>query len=119
MTDRREFPNAVKRAAYKRANNHCQQCTALLCVGKFHYDHVNPDQMGGEPTLENCQVLCSNCHQEKTSKRDIPTIAKAKRRESRHIGAYRPRHVMPGSRRHFLKRKLDGTTVIRDTGERV
>ena len=35
--------------------------------------------MGGEPTLENCEVLCVNCDSEQTYKKDIPAIAKSKR----------------------------------------
>ena len=93
--NRREFPRAVKRAAYKRANGHCEKCTAELYTGKFHYDHDNPNAMTGEPTLENCVVLCLACHKVKTTTVDVPRIAKAKRNEARHIGAERPKKAWP------------------------
>ena len=75
---RREFPNRVKALAFERANGQCEKCTARLVVGKFAYDHVIADALGGEPTLENCAVLCVSCHGEKTPS-DTTMAAKIKR----------------------------------------
>lgn len=114
MTRRREFPAKVKVAAYERSGGRCESCTAPLAVGKFHYDHRVPDALGGEPTLENCDVLCNACHGAKTASQDVPAIAKAKRREARHIGAKaRTRSPLTGGRDSKFKRKLDGTVVPR------
>ena len=78
--------------------------------GKFRYDHTLPDWLGGEPTLENCKVLCSSCDSEKTYQGDVPRIAKAKRQRARHIGAEtRASRPMPGSRSSPWKQKMDGT----------
>lgn len=92
---RREFPARVRVAAFERANGHCEKCTARLHVGKFHYDHRIPDALDGEPTLENCVVLCVNCHGVKTRGEDVPRIAKAKRQRRKHIGATRPKRPWP------------------------
>ena len=92
---RREFPRAVKVAAFKRSGGNCEACTAHLYPAKFHYDHDNPDGLTGEPTLENCVVLCLACHKVKTTTVDVPRIAKAKRNEARHIGAERPKRPWP------------------------
>lgn len=111
---RREFPAKVKVAAYERSAGRCECCTARLAVGKFHYDHRVPDAMGGEPTLDNCEVLCTACHSAKTTGSDVPAIAKAKRREARHIGAKaRTRSPLPGGRDSKWKKRLDGTVVPR------
>ncbi len=85
---RREFPKQVKRDAFLRANGCCEGngCGARLSIGKYHYDHEIPDALGGEPTLENCLVLCIACHKVKTSGSDVPAIAKTKRIRDRHIG---------------------------------
>jgi hypothetical protein len=85
---RREFSKQIKRDAFLRAKGKCEaeSCGARLTLGKFHYDHVIPDGLGGEPTLDNCAVLCTACHGEKTRKRDVPAIAKAKRIEDRQRG---------------------------------
>jgi len=75
---RREFPDKVKGLAFDRANGRCEGCGARLVVGKFAYDHVIADAIGGEPTLENCAVLCVACHGEKTPG-DTTAAAKVKR----------------------------------------
>ena len=109
---RREFPAKVMVAAFERAKDHCESCGARLTTGKFHYDHVIPDAMGGQPTLENCAVLCTVCHSEKTRTRDVPAIAKVKRIRAKHIGAKQPSRF-PGSRDSKFKRKLNGEVVLR------
>jgi len=92
---RRAFSKAVKRAAFERANSKCEipWCCANLTVGKFHYDHIIPDGLGGEPTLDNCAVICVACHKSKTTKRDVPAIAKTKRIQDRHHGIRKPRTI--------------------------
>lgn len=84
---RREFSKKTKRDAFVRAAGHCEGpgCGAKLTLGKFAYDHIDPDGLTGEPTLENCQVLCAPCHLEKT-RLDVKHIAQAKRREDAHRG---------------------------------
>lgn len=109
---RREFPAKVMVAAFERAKGHCESCGARLTTGKFHYDHVIPDAMGGQPTLENCAVLCTSCHGTKTRTQDVPAIARAKRRHAKHIGAKQPNRF-PGSRDSKFKRKLNGEVVLR------
>ena len=84
---RREFSKAVKVQAIKRAtgadgNQYCEECHAL--AKRFQIDHVNPDGLTGEPTLENARLLCRPCHAEKT-KQDVADIARAKRREALHL----------------------------------
>ncbi len=88
---RREFPKPVKREALRRANGKCENktCGALFGV-KFHFDHDIADGLGGEPTLENCKVLCHVCHDDKTRKHDVPLIAKVKRIQDRHNGIRKP-----------------------------
>lgn len=108
---RREFPPKVKVAAFQRANGRCEECGVRLVAGNGpNYDHRVSDGLGGEPTLENCEVLCIPCHGEKTRKRDIPAIAKAKRREAKHIGAHKPRSPLRNER---FKRKVTGEVVPR------
>ena len=92
MRTRREFPAKVKLAAWRRCRGICEgeNCGAKLTPGKFVYDHATPDQLGGGPTLDNCQVLCSACNKPKTAK-DAGDIAKAKRLELRRLGIKKPR----------------------------
>jgi 5-methylcytosine-specific restriction enzyme A len=88
---RREFSAKVKLAAFQRCDGLCEMpdCGAKLRPGKFTYDHRVPDQLGGEPTLDNCQVICRECDREKTGQ-DAGDIARAKRRERKHVGIRKP-----------------------------
>lgn len=110
---RTEFSNKVKRDALKRANGKCEVpgCGAFLSLNKYHYDHIIPDQLGGDASLDNCQVACWACHKEKT-RQDVADIAKAKRRERKHHGI-RARSQFQGSRDSNLKRKISGEVVRR------
>lgn len=114
---RREFPKRIRIAAWDRCHGFCEGkgCGLPLQPHRYHFDHDLADRLGGEPTLENCRVLCEACHSVKTTKRDVPAIAKAKR-------IYEKRHgLRPPSKRGFKtnrgcdwKRTMDGRTVRRD-----
>lgn len=93
MRERTEFTGKIKITAWLRSDGRCENCTAKLFTGNAHYDHRVPDAMGGEATLANCQVLCRACHSVKTTKGDVPAIAKAKRRERRNAGIRKPRTI--------------------------
>jgi 5-methylcytosine-specific restriction endonuclease McrA len=86
---RNEFSAKVKVAAFERAKGFCEECTAYLYPGKFHFDHIRPAGLLGEPTLKNCRVLCINCHGAKTQDEDLPRIVKAKHQQRAHLGAKR------------------------------
>jgi 5-methylcytosine-specific restriction protein A len=90
---RREFSGKIMAAAALRAAGKCESCTRKLLTGDYHYDHIIPDAMGGEPTLDNCAVLCRSCHSIKTRTADVPQIAKAKRRERNRFGIKKPRTI--------------------------
>lgn len=117
---RREFSKRVKRDAFARANGYCEgklagsddRCPCKLSPGKFHYDHDLADWLGGEPTLENCVVLCIPCHHEKTAGSDIPAIAKAKRIQDRERGI-RKKSTFPGSRDSKFRKRMNGTVERR------
>lgn len=96
MADRSEFSRKTKRQAFERCKGHCEGCGVKLTVGKFHYDHTVPDALGGENILENCQVLCTACHGDKTAKEDVPRIAKASRQHDRFHGIITPKGTLRG-----------------------
>lgn len=112
---RREFPAKVKVAAYERSKGNCEGCGAMLFAGKFQYDHDKPDYFEGEPTLENCKVLCTNCHGEKTARNDMPKIAKSKRVRKKHLGIKKPNsgRGFPTNRDGRFKKKISGEVVER------
>lgn len=83
---RLEFTTKTKREALARCNGHCEGCGATLWQKARIFDHIIPCAFGGTNNLDNCQVLCTTCDDEKTDKKDIPTIAKAKRISDKHQG---------------------------------
>ena len=113
---RKEFPSRVKFAAYERCQKngkpHCELC-GLRILGVCEYDHIKPDGLGGEPTLENLQVLCGSCHRLKTHTQDRPVMAKADRQKKAAAGIRSKRNPMPGSRNSKWKKTIDGRTVLR------
>lgn len=95
---RREFSGKTMAEAAVRANGQCEHCTRRLMAGDYHYDHIIPDALGGSPTLDNCQVLCRSCHSVKTTKQDVPRIAKSKRNFRKSKDIKKPR-TMTGWKR--------------------
>lgn len=112
---RREFSKAVKATAALRADGKCEGCTRKLREGDFHYDHDIADGLGGEPTLENCKVLCRSCHSVKTTKHDVPRIAKTKRNFKKSHGIKSPSRFSC-SRDSKWKKKIGGAVVLRGHG---
>ena len=108
---RSEFPKRVRLAAWERAQGHCETCGVKIRLGLGpHYDHVIPDAVGGEPTLENCAVLCRTCHGVKTAQRDVPAIAKTKRVRDKAVGAKEKRsRPMPGTKASGLRKRMNGS----------
>jgi 5-methylcytosine-specific restriction enzyme A len=94
---RLEFDKATKREAYDRHGGVCecgrcwqlkrpQGCGRPTGIANIYYEHINPDAMKLDNSLENCAVLCKTCWQEKTATSDIPTIAKSNRVRDRARG---------------------------------
>lgn len=102
---RKEFSGKIRVAAWQRADGRCETCTRKLYPGDARFDHRVPLGLTGEATLENAQLLCRWCHDAKTFGQDVPAIARAKRREAKHVGAKRSRNPIRGWRR------FDGTAV--------
>ena len=88
---RREFTKAVSVAIIKRASQndvpYCEECHQQAT--RFHIDHIDPDGLQTDKSKklkpEEGRLLCLPCHAEKT-KADVANIAKAKRREAKHLG---------------------------------
>ena len=84
---RREFPKSVRVAVIKRAGASgmilCEKCGGF--ARRFQIDHIRPDGLLGEPMLENAQLLGECCYAPKNAD-DTTTIARAKRREAKHLG---------------------------------
>jgi 5-methylcytosine-specific restriction enzyme A len=102
---RQEFTAKTRVAAFLRAEGRCEDCSAQLSVGNTEYDHAIPCELGGDNDLRNCVVLCRSCHRAKTSRDDIPRIAKAKRNLRSTANIRKPRSITRW-------RRMDGTPVF-------
>lgn len=106
---RREFSRKIRAAAILRAGGRCEACMAKLKVREGEVDHILPDALGGEPTLENAQVLCSVCHKAKTAD-DVRRVRKADRQRDKHTGAFKASsRPIPGSKASGIRKRMDGS----------
>lgn len=112
--ERTEFPRKVKAAAFKRCCRdgvpYCEGCGIELRGGNIVYEHVTPDGLGGEPTLENCKVFCLKiCATRKTFDEDNPRMQKADRSLKKNYGiATRKGRPMPGTRASGIRKRMNG-----------
>lgn len=95
---RREFPRKVKAQAFERSQGNCEGCGARLRVGEAEYDHHLADVLGGEPTLDNCRVLCRLCHKDATASL-VKDLRKSDRIRDRTSGALKSKRGFRGWRK--------------------
>jgi 5-methylcytosine-specific restriction protein A len=93
---RKEFGAKVKKLAWQRCGGFCEGKNCGLPLGPLNrpnYDHIVADGLGGDNTLENCQVLGELCcHAKKTHGEDgdRSKMNKADRLRKKHLGIIRP-----------------------------
>lgn len=111
---RRSLSTRERLDLFLAAKGQCQACGWQLRPGtRWEVDHVVPLALGGRDLIENLQVLCLPCHGTKTSRHDVPAIAKTTRVMARHFGAARARRPLPGGRQSTWKRMVSGRVVQR------
>jgi len=114
---RTEFPLSVKKKAFSRCcregTPRCETCGIVLTGGNVIYEHVIPDGLHGDPTLENCKVHCRTCADTKTFTQDNPRMAKADRQLKASFGLKRKKKPILGSKASGFKQRMDGTWVRR------
>lgn len=59
---RQPIPRDVRRQVFERDGGECVDCGSRFDI---HYDHVIPLALGGSNTVENLQLLCAPCNQQK------------------------------------------------------
>jgi hypothetical protein len=115
----RHFPAAVKRAAWKRCNGHCEGCTAPIAAGGFEYDHDICWELSRNSSLENCRVLCLACHRLKTAGEDLPAIVRTRHASDFHFGVAGPgKHDgphLPCGRMSVTRKTIKGRVIERYT----
>lgn len=95
----------------------CKLCGIAVLPGQFWHENHNkhlPHAIGGEPdglSHARCNRRWNNLH-------DTPLVAKLKRIVRKRLDIHRPRQPLAGGNGDRLKKKMDGTVVLRTTGER-
>ncbi len=65
-SERVELTKEQKDDLLKECDNKCEQCNKELKKKSYQFDHIEPLASGGLNEIENIQVLCVECHHEKT-----------------------------------------------------
>lgn len=120
---RLNFTSATKREAFRRSCGICEchmipwlkrpfGCGVKLVEGAINYEHINPDQIRPDKSLDNCAVLTRTCWKEKTASYDLPVIAKSNRVQDNARGI-RSASTFACSRSSPFRKKLNGEIVRR------
>ena len=112
-SDDTAVPPRVKARIYLAAEGRCKNCTRFIDGSALagEYDHVIPLILGGENKESNLQLLCSECHANK-SRLDVKLKAKVARVRKRHLGIRKPSRFAC-SRDSKFKKRIDGSVVLR------
>lgn len=95
---------AARRARIiKRDNGQCVRPCCETPTDRLQVDHIVALALGGSDKDWNCETICFAHHQQKT-KVDVAAIAKAKRRQLKHIGQAPPPTQQLRSRNTFKRR---------------
>ena len=114
MVKRKTISTKQRVALFQKHDGVCHICGGKINVGEaWDLDHRIPLAMGGEDIEANWAPAHGKCHRTKTTD-DVGKIAKAKRREARHLGVNVSRTPLPFGKGSAFKRKLDGTVVRRE-----
>lgn len=92
MTPRKSISGKNRKAFFKMRGGICALCAGVIDPAReaWQIEHTVPIAMGGSDELQtNGELVHSKCHLAKT-RQDVKNIAKAKVRETKHLGATPP-----------------------------
>lgn len=116
-TQRRFLSGRRRLQAWERTAGACVICGQRIdgVRERWIVEHIRALELGGADDLANMGPAHEACGREKT-RDDHARAAEAKRQKIRHLGAVvGPTRPLPGSRACALKRKVNGTVVLRET----
>ena len=110
-----KIPVRVQARLFLAAGGRCQNCSRKCGLGgeRWEADHIKSLINGGENRETNLQILCRECHRQKT-KGDVAEKALVYRKQVWAIGAKKKRSKFACAKTSKWKKKLDGTVVPRD-----
>jgi hypothetical protein len=121
MERRRTLPEMRKNLSRKervtifmKTDGRCYKCGQKLETKGWDAEHTQALELLGPSDIDALLPICKPCHKIKTAG-DRKAIAKCNRVRDKHIGAVPKKQ----SRQSKYRKKMDGTVVWRETGERV
>lgn len=88
MTKRKRISARDLVALFSRKRGICHLCGGIITPPEpWDVSHDRPLAMGGADDASNWDIAHRRCHKAHTAGVDVPQIAKAKRREAKHLGA--------------------------------
>jgi len=110
MTKRRNISTKARVGIFQRHNGVCDICHGKIGVGDaWEVSHRIPLELGGADDEGNWFPAHKSCHRTMTAETDVPQIAKAKRLEAKHIGAFKKSgRPLPGSKASGIRRRMNG-----------
>ncbi|TXN42533.1 HNH endonuclease signature motif containing protein [Methylobacterium sp. WL7] len=118
-TQRRSLSGRRRLQAWERTAGTCVICGQRIdgVRERWIVEHIRALELGGTDDIENMGPAHEACGREKT-RDDHARAAEAKRQKIRHLGAVVVTRPLPGSRGCALKRKINGTVVLREAPDR-
>ena len=114
MANRRRISARDRTALFAREHGTCHMCGGIVHAGEaWDVSHEIPLALGGADDESNWKVAHRKCHRVTTATVDVPNIARAKRREARHIGASKPKGSIPKPPSENDRRKSEPVEVAR------
>lgn len=109
---RRNFSQKTIKEARTRANGHCEGDGCGQPFGPHNppeVHHIVEDWEGGEPVLENAQVLGRKCCHVAITAKATKRRAKADRQQARHLDTkVRKGPPLPGTRASGIRKRMNG-----------
>jgi hypothetical protein len=68
LDNTRIFSKEIKEVVWLNQRGKCKSCEKEILLSEAQADHILEYNEAGPTTEENCQILCNECHKEKTKK---------------------------------------------------
>lgn len=118
-TDDTSAPPRVRARVFEHCGGRCHRCGRKIRPGEgWTLEHMIALVNGGRNAEDNLDVTCAWCLPAKNAD-DMAIKSHGTKVRYRHMGIKtRSGPPFPAGRQSKFKRRMDGTVVLRDTGER-